>query len=57
MSTGAVAINVIPDRNYTPGKQDDKVKNLYEVIEVARRRHLVVVGWHRDEQPRPEIRR
>ena len=44
MSTGAVAINVIPDRNYTPGKQDDKVKNLYEVIEVARRRHLVVVG-------------
>jgi hypothetical protein len=44
MSTGAVAINVIPDRNYTPGKQDDKVRNLYEVIEVARRRHLVVVG-------------
>jgi len=44
MSTGAVAINVIPDRNYTPGRQDEKVKNLYEVIEVARRRHLVVVG-------------
>jgi len=44
MRTGAVAINVIPDRNYTPGKQDDKVKNLYEVIEVARRRHLVVVA-------------
>ncbi len=44
MSTGAVAINVIPDRNYTPGRQDDKVKNLYEVIEVARRRNLVVVG-------------
>jgi len=43
MSTGAVALNVIPDRNYTPGSQDQKVKNLHEVIEVAQRRHLVVV--------------
>ncbi len=43
MSTGAVAINVIPDRNYTPGSRDQKVKNLYQVIEVAQRRHLVVV--------------
>jgi len=43
MSTGAVALNVIPDRNYTPGSQDQKVKNLYEVIKVAQRRHLVVV--------------
>jgi len=44
MSTGAVAINVIPDRNYTPGAQDEKVKNLYAVIEVAQKRDLVVVG-------------
>ncbi len=43
VSMGAVALNVIPDRNYTPGSQDQKVKNLYHVIEVARRRHLVVV--------------
>jgi hypothetical protein len=43
MSTGAVAINVIPDRNYTPGAQDQKVKNLYHVVEVAERRHLVLV--------------
>ena len=43
MSTGAVALNVIPDRNYTPGAPDQKVKNLYRVIEVAKRRHLVVV--------------
>jgi hypothetical protein len=43
MSTGAVALNVIPDRNYTPGSQDQKVKNLYRVIEVAQCRHLVVV--------------
>ena len=44
MRKGAVAINVIPDRNYTPGAQDEKVKNLYQVIEVARERDLVVVG-------------
>lgn len=43
MSTGAVALNVIPDRNYTPGAPDQKMKNLYQVIEVAKRRHLVVV--------------
>lgn len=43
MSTGAVALNVIPDRNYTPGSQDQKVKNLYHVMEVARKRHLVLV--------------
>jgi len=44
MSTGAVTINVIPDRNYTPGAQDEKVKNLYAVIEVAQKRDLVVIG-------------
>ncbi len=43
MSTGAVALNVIPDRNYTPGSQDQKVKNLYLVVEIAQRRHLVLV--------------
>jgi hypothetical protein len=43
MSTGAVALNVIPDRNYTPGSQDQKVRNLYHVVEVAQRRHLVLV--------------
>jgi hypothetical protein len=45
MSTGAAAINVIPDRNYTPGAKNEKTENLYHVIEVAQRRHLpVVVG-------------
>jgi len=44
MSTGAVALNVIPDRNYTPGHQDQKVRNLYQVVEIAQKRHLVVVG-------------
>jgi hypothetical protein len=45
MSTGAAAINVIPDRNYTPGATNEKTDNLYHVIEVAEKRHLpVVVG-------------
>jgi hypothetical protein len=45
MSTGAAAINVIPDRNYTPGAKNEKTDNLYNVIEVAKKLHLpVVVG-------------
>ena len=43
MSTGAAAINVIPDRNYTPGSPDQKLKNLYGVVEVAQKRNLPVV--------------
>ena len=38
MSTGAVALNVIPDRNYTPGSQDQKVKNPYHRMEAAKKR-------------------
>jgi hypothetical protein len=45
MSTGAAAINIIPDRNYTPGVKDQKLKNLYQVVELAEKLHLpVVVG-------------
>ncbi len=45
MSTGSVALNIIPDRNYTPGAKDVKLDNLYAVVEVAEKRHLpVVVG-------------
>jgi hypothetical protein len=45
MSTGSVALNIIPDRNYTPGAKDVKLENLYAVVEVAEKRHLpVVVG-------------
>ncbi len=45
MSTGSAAINVIPDRNYGPGMGDEKLKNLYKVIEIAEKLHLpVVVG-------------
>lgn len=44
MSTGVVALNIIPDRNYTPGEQDQKVENLYKVVELAQKRNLVVIG-------------
>lgn len=45
MSTGAAAINIIPDRNYTPGVKDQKLKNLYQVMELAEKLHLpVIVG-------------
>ena len=45
MSTGVAAINIIPDRNYTPGVKGLKLKNLYRVVELAEKLHLpVVVG-------------
>ncbi len=45
MSTGAAAINVIPDRNYGPGTSEQKLKNLYHVIELVEKLYLpVVVG-------------
>ncbi len=45
MSTGTAAINIIPDRNYTPGVKDQKLKNLYQVVELAEKLNLpVVVG-------------
>jgi len=43
MSTGVAAINVIPDRNYTPGSGDEKTRNLYQVIELAEKLNLIVV--------------
>jgi hypothetical protein len=45
MSTGVAAINIIPDRNYRPGVDDQKLANLREVIALAQTLHLpVVVG-------------
>ncbi len=43
MSSGAAAINVIPDRNYTPGAKSEKIENLYQVVELAQKLHLPVV--------------
>jgi len=42
-STGAAAINVIPDRNYTPGSSSIKLVNLYHVVQLAEKLHLPVV--------------
>jgi hypothetical protein len=43
MSTGAAAINVIPDRNYTPGSPSEKLNNLYQVVELAEKLNLPIV--------------
>ena len=44
MASGAAALSVIPDCNYTPGSPEDKKKNLYEVVALAERRGLPVVA-------------
>jgi hypothetical protein len=44
MASGAAALNVIPDRNYTPGAPDAKIKNLYDVVALAERRGFPVVA-------------
>jgi len=45
MRSGVAAINTIPDRNYTPGVKDEKLANLYEMVELAEKLGLpVVVG-------------
>jgi len=44
IASGAAALNVIPDRNYTPGKPESKLKNLYEVVALAERRGFPVVA-------------
>ncbi|MDW7979756.1 MAG: hypothetical protein RMH97_04235 [Verrucomicrobiales bacterium] len=45
MATGVAAINIIPDRNFTPGVKDQKLQNLHDVIALAERHGLpVIVG-------------
>jgi hypothetical protein len=45
VSAGAAAINFIPHRNYTPGVKDQKLENLYRVVELAKQLGLpAVVG-------------
>lgn len=44
-ASGAAALNIIPDRNYTPGVLDQKVKNFYAVVELARKNEFpILVG-------------
>lgn len=43
--SGVAAVNIIPDRNYTPGVRDHKLRNLYDFVERAEKLHLpVIVG-------------
>ncbi|HEY1719362.1 MAG TPA: hypothetical protein VGH42_13875 [Verrucomicrobiae bacterium] len=45
MACGAAALAIIPDRNYTPGVKDEKVKNLYDVVALAEKKHFpIIVG-------------
>jgi len=45
MASGVAAINIIPDRNFTPGVQDQKLANLYAIVARAETLHLpVLVG-------------
>jgi len=44
-STGAAALNIIPDRNYKPGVKDKKLQNLYDVVKLAEAHGLpIIVG-------------
>ncbi len=43
-ASGACALNVIPDRNVTPGVRDRKLEALEAVLDAARRRHWPVLA-------------
>ena len=44
-ASGAAALNIIPDRNYTPGVKDQKLANLYQAVEMASQRQFpIIVG-------------
>jgi len=45
MASGAAALNIIPDRNYTPGVKDQKLQNLRDVVALAEKHHFpIIVG-------------
>jgi len=46
VADGVAAVNIIPDRNYTPGKgsTDEKCKKLYEFVEICCRRKLPIIA-------------
>jgi hypothetical protein len=45
MSTGVAALNIIPDRNYRQGTRDEKLENLYRVVDLVEELGLpLVVG-------------
>jgi hypothetical protein len=43
--SGAAALNIIPDRNFTPGVKDHKLQNLYDVVALAEKHNFpIIVG-------------
>ena len=42
--SGTCAINIIPARNFTPGRHDQKLENLYAVVELANARHMPILA-------------
>ena len=58
MASGAVMLNIIPDRNYTPGKRDKKLDNLYAVVALAQKLNLpVIVGTELNVSLQPAFER
>ena len=43
-SSGVAAFNIIPDRNYTPGKSDQKLENLKQVVKLTEDLDLPLLG-------------
>jgi hypothetical protein len=44
-ASGAAALNIIPDRNYTPGVKDQKLQSLYDVVALAEKHGFpIIVG-------------
>jgi hypothetical protein len=44
MASGVAALNIIPDRNYTPGVRDQKLQNLYDVVALAEKHHFPILA-------------
>ncbi|OQA02901.1 MAG: PHP domain protein [Planctomycetes bacterium ADurb.Bin401] len=46
VADGVAAVNIIPDRNYTPGKgmEDEKCRKLYEFVEICIKRKLPIIA-------------
>jgi hypothetical protein len=43
IASGAAALNIIPDRNYTPGVKDQKLQNLNDVVALAEKHHFPII--------------
>ena len=43
-ASGACALNIIPDRNFTPGVKDQKLQHLYDVMALAERLDWPVIA-------------